>query len=211
VRLITFVAEAFFQSAIVLTGNYAWINLIGALPCCALADDAALAPLFSRSTVAAAAAAEERAVANNRAAGGDVPPPRRVTAMAAGALRALHGGLRAAMAVGLCVLVASRSVHPIKELFVDQPWLHYYDDYFVVNAQVGTDSHTERAVRQSLQGVRIMSNTGYNGECFLVRAFTGRLRLHKPEAHDRRALLHARAAQRLVRQRRGRRLVAAVH
>jgi hypothetical protein len=136
VRLITFVAEAFFQSAIVLTGNYAWINLIGALPCCALADDAALAPLFSRSTVAAAAAAEERAVANNRAAGGDVPPPRRVTAMAAGALRALHGSLRAAMAVGLCVLVASRSVHPIKELFVDQPWLHYYDDYFVVNAQV---------------------------------------------------------------------------
>ena len=141
-RLITFVAEAFFQSAIVLTGNYAWINFIGALPCCALADDAALAPLFSRSTVAAAAAAEERAVANNRAAGGDVPPPRRVTAMAAGALRALHGGLRAAMAVGLCVLVASRSVHPIKELFVDQPWLHYYDDYFVVNAQVGADSHT---------------------------------------------------------------------
>ena len=36
-----------------------WINFIGVVPYLALFDDAALAPFFSRATVAAAAAAEE--------------------------------------------------------------------------------------------------------------------------------------------------------
>lgn len=36
---------------IVGTGNYAWINWIGALPCIALLDDCVLAALFRSQTV----------------------------------------------------------------------------------------------------------------------------------------------------------------
>lgn len=41
-RIFAAVVEIFFQFMIVGTGNYAWINVIGMLPCIALFDDAAL-------------------------------------------------------------------------------------------------------------------------------------------------------------------------
>lgn len=59
-RIAACLAELFFQLCIVGTGNYAWINWIGALPCLALLDDRFLTSigLFSAATAAEASAAE---------------------------------------------------------------------------------------------------------------------------------------------------------
>jgi hypothetical protein len=52
VRLFAGVAAVLFQLAIVVTGNYAWINFVGALPALATFDDSFLAAtrLFSAAT-----------------------------------------------------------------------------------------------------------------------------------------------------------------
>lgn len=43
--------EVLFQLAIVATGNYAWINWVGVLPCIALFDDDTLAWIYPTGTV----------------------------------------------------------------------------------------------------------------------------------------------------------------
>eukprot|EP00041_Stephanoeca_diplocostata_P035909 m.1283619 g.1283619 ORF g.1283619 m.1283619 type:complete len:177 (-) comp24776_c0_seq95:3795-4325(-) len=43
--------EIFFQVSIVLTGNYAWINWVGALPCLAVFDDQAWSWLIHRRSL----------------------------------------------------------------------------------------------------------------------------------------------------------------
>ena len=69
VRIAACLAELFFQLCIVGTGNYAWINWIGALPCLALLDDAFLVSigLFTAETAAEASAADADADANANA------------------------------------------------------------------------------------------------------------------------------------------------
>jgi hypothetical protein len=43
--------------------------------------------------------------------------------------------MRAVVHVLLVCFILSKSAAPLKELFGPAPWLHYYDDYFFVNAQ----------------------------------------------------------------------------
>ena len=43
---VPFLTELFFQLMIVGTGNYAWINVLGVLPCCALVDDEFLTSVY---------------------------------------------------------------------------------------------------------------------------------------------------------------------
>ena len=124
VRLTSGLLEIFFQLAIVGTGNYAWINFVGILPCLSLLDDQFLSSFFTAEAVAEAddAAAQED----------EKLPAASVGTKVLGWFHwMLHGGL----CIGLVLLITVKSVDPLVELFSKAPWLHYYDDYFLVNSQ----------------------------------------------------------------------------
>eukprot|EP00656_Telonema_subtile_P017912 TRINITY_DN19658_c0_g1_i2.p1 TRINITY_DN19658_c0_g1~~TRINITY_DN19658_c0_g1_i2.p1 ORF type:complete len:704 (+),score=123.07 TRINITY_DN19658_c0_g1_i2:171-2282(+) len=114
VQVAAALTEVLLQAAIVLTGNYAWINFAGALPCLAALDDQFLR-VFVRSSVSVAAGAAEAAPMGS----------------ASRVYRTLHSIL----VLAVTVLIGVKSVEPLKELFGPAPWLHYYDDYFLVNSQ----------------------------------------------------------------------------
>jgi len=122
VRIVTGLLELFFQVCIVGTGNYAWINFIGALPCLALFDDQFLSHFFSREATQAADIQEEKS--------------RKVTKVKyKKVIRKAYRLTRTLICVGLVVFITYKSTEPIKELYTDRPWLHFYDDYFFVNSQ----------------------------------------------------------------------------
>lgn len=132
-----------FQLAIVGTGNYAWINWIGIVPYLSLFDDSFLsATIFARTTSATAATAAQLAeiavdeAEPSGAAGGGMAT--RVSSLSRTIRRggwALWRGARWCVYVLLTVNIVSRSTDPILELFAASPWLHIYDDYFLVNSQ----------------------------------------------------------------------------
>jgi hypothetical protein len=151
VRLFTALAEMVLQAGIVATGNYAWINFIGALPCLALLDDRFFLDLGAVSLVKSipCMAKSRPAIAAKRMNYREMSDTE-VQAYAA----AVKGGdstslwLRCHRAVGSCsrfwtfamevvlfFFIMHKSVEPIKELYSPAPWLHYYDDYFFVNSQ----------------------------------------------------------------------------
>ena len=185
-----------------------WINFIGVVPYLALFDDAALAPFFSRATVAAAAAAEEeedgssdRASVLDKAEkaqgkeetatekkresdqkqknrektekkdgeGGkgerknlgseaqQQPGPhidrleRLLDPILCGHSRPVRRGLSGLITLALTCSIVVRSADPIKELFSASPWLHYYDDYFIINSQgVSLQQATPRVVNKRI-------------------------------------------------------------
>jgi hypothetical protein len=142
VRIFSGLAEIVFQLAVVGTGNYAWINFVGVLPCLVLFDDAFLAPFFgkqmaSEARVAATAAAEDdRSVLQQRPATSSSAVPDSLTySLLLRPLRRGYQYVRYAMYLGLVCFIAKKSVSPIKELFTPAPWLHFYDEYFFVNSQ----------------------------------------------------------------------------
>jgi hypothetical protein len=54
--------------------------------------------------------------------------------------RAMRCGARWArmcLYAALAAVIAFKSAGPVKELFAHSPWLHTYDDFYLVNAQVG--------------------------------------------------------------------------
>ncbi|CAK0877748.1 unnamed protein product [Prorocentrum cordatum] len=116
-RLFAASLEIGFQLMIVGTGNYAWINFIGALPCIALLDDAALSwacPRRSRATVSAAASA---------ALLQELAPGKRL-------LVRCYRGLRQVTYVALVLFMAFKSKDPLKELFGPAPWINNYDGWW---------------------------------------------------------------------------------
>lgn len=129
--------ECCFQLAIVGTGNYAWINFIGVVPYLSLLDDGVLRYIFPAATVAAADAAAAAIGAEEEAS--DSPQPEGETPTAGSAVFSAFTRVRrwTAGAISLLLLlsIAVRSVDPVKELFSVSPWLHIYDDYFIVNSQ----------------------------------------------------------------------------
>eukprot|EP00041_Stephanoeca_diplocostata_P035906 m.1282975 g.1282975 ORF g.1282975 m.1282975 type:complete len:854 (-) comp24776_c0_seq51:2098-4659(-) len=112
--------EIFFQVSIVLTGNYAWINWVGALPCLAVFDDQAWSWLIHRRSLQGT---------------------KRNTAFAqqSGTWRmwvsTMHSAATTAVAGIVLVFIGLKSAEPLLELYSPSPWLHYYDDYFFVNSQ----------------------------------------------------------------------------
>ena len=216
-RLLACAAELFFQLMIAGTGNYAWINWIGALPALALLDDSVVGILFSPSSRAQAKAAslgdqcvighdtvsviatastgpnnssvsgsrkkecqegvrrqrqgqredavmeenekstiQDTLVCENggKFSEGDGPSirgmwsdnkktiPKGVDGVAGPQRNHRHSCShfvrRSASFVIRTLLVTTilcKSTAPLKELFTPAPWLAYYDDYFLVNAQ----------------------------------------------------------------------------
>lgn len=114
--------EMFFQFMIVATGNYAWINFIGAVPCLSMLDDAVLSWVVPRAVAAAAREAAEAATQRGAATF------RKVWTCV---LRCLH---RFAC-FALVIFMVYKSKDPIKDLFSPAPWIHNYDKWFLMNSQ----------------------------------------------------------------------------
>lgn len=111
------VMEILFQLAVVATGNYAWINWVGIIPCLALFDDQTLESIFP-SWVCPAIPSEPQQPKESS--------PRKLITRSR--VRTLLSGL-------LVTFIGVKSIAPLQELFSPSPWLHYYDDYFFVNSQ----------------------------------------------------------------------------
>ena len=138
VRLFAAVSAVLFQLGIVATGNYAWINFIGALPTLACLDDEFLSVFFSSSSCAAAAAAArlEAGLAetrNGRESGGRTL--QIIWKCISSAANAAGQSSRGLIHATLFFFILSKSAAPLKELYGPAPWLKFYDDYFFVNAQ----------------------------------------------------------------------------
>ena len=119
-RILSCCLALFFQVCVVGTGNYAWINWIGALPVIALLDDHALMRFFP------AKLADETMIADAEAATwSTVVRPNRM----------LYRSYRKMLHAGLFFFILCKSAAPLKELFGPAPWLAFYDDFFFVNAQ----------------------------------------------------------------------------
>lgn len=121
-RLLAALLEIGFQLAVVGTGNYAWINFIGALPCLSMIDDAAFAWICPASTVQRA---REAVVGANV---DDAPFFRRVPIRS-------YRALRGCVSVLLVMVMAYKSKDPIRELFGPAPWINTYDEWFLMNSQ----------------------------------------------------------------------------
>eukprot|EP00928_Gymnodinium_smaydae_P034755 TRINITY_DN24563_c0_g2_i2.p1 TRINITY_DN24563_c0_g2~~TRINITY_DN24563_c0_g2_i2.p1 ORF type:complete len:608 (-),score=47.97 TRINITY_DN24563_c0_g2_i2:257-2080(-) len=115
-------AEMFFQFLIVATGNYAWINFIGALPCIAMLDDAVLAWVLPKHVFDEARNAAQAALLE----GAGIARKFSIKL-----LRMLHG----LICVWLVLFMAYKSKDPIKELFSAAPWINNYDKWFLMNSQ----------------------------------------------------------------------------
>ena len=124
VRLLAGMLEVFFQFSIVFTGNYAWINFVGMLPCFSLFDDEFLGLFYSKhSNVESARIVkqETRAIITRK---------RKPFA-----LSSIYKSCRNLVYICLIIFIAYKSAAPIQELFTDSPWLHTYDDYYFVTSQ----------------------------------------------------------------------------
>eukprot|EP00927_Polykrikos_kofoidii_P013387 TRINITY_DN15833_c0_g2_i1.p1 TRINITY_DN15833_c0_g2~~TRINITY_DN15833_c0_g2_i1.p1 ORF type:complete len:803 (+),score=105.51 TRINITY_DN15833_c0_g2_i1:32-2440(+) len=122
VRLFAGIMEMGFQFAIVATGNYAWINFIGALPCISLLDDAFFSWFLPRAWTRNVHHAADVADPTTK------PPMRRFFMRSYGLTRAL-------IHLVLLAVMVRKSVDPIKEMFGPAPWINSYDDWFLMNSQ----------------------------------------------------------------------------
>lgn len=137
VRIAAGVLEIFLQLCILATGNYAWINLTGILPCLALLDDEFLSnfsispsdslPANQSPTTTPVAKPIKRGK-NSNAQKADSVPSRPVHVR-------IYRAVRVIIYILLLCFIVSKSTAPVQELFSDSPWLHFYDDYFFVTAQ----------------------------------------------------------------------------
>lgn len=108
--------ELFFQSALILTGNYAWVNYISILVCLSLLDDVFLKKLFGIKELPAKL---------------EVRKNSKVLKYANISLQTIYN----LICLLLFLFISVKSVNPVQEFFAESPWLHFYDDYFLVNAQ----------------------------------------------------------------------------
>eukprot|EP00927_Polykrikos_kofoidii_P013386 TRINITY_DN15833_c0_g1_i1.p1 TRINITY_DN15833_c0_g1~~TRINITY_DN15833_c0_g1_i1.p1 ORF type:complete len:976 (+),score=117.34 TRINITY_DN15833_c0_g1_i1:51-2978(+) len=122
VRLFAAILEVGFQFAIVATGNYAWINFIGALPCISMLDDAFFMWFLPRSCARSIQQATDTADSAKK------PLGKRLVMRTYGLTRFL-------IHVALVAVIVRKSVDPIKEMFGPAPWIKSYDDWFLMNSQ----------------------------------------------------------------------------
>eukprot|EP01060_Flectonema_neradi_P032593 TRINITY_DN5214_c1_g1_i1.p1 TRINITY_DN5214_c1_g1~~TRINITY_DN5214_c1_g1_i1.p1 ORF type:complete len:714 (+),score=39.60 TRINITY_DN5214_c1_g1_i1:50-2143(+) len=127
VRIAAGVLEVGLQLLIIATGNYAWINFIGIVPVIAAFDDVFLWNLFPRGSH------EEIKLILTRRNALKLPsvntpqsPLRHVVT--------LYQNLRVFVHLFLLFFCIVKSGAPLKELFGSRPWLHFYDEYFFLNA-----------------------------------------------------------------------------
>ncbi|KAJ9455996.1 hypothetical protein DIPPA_17194 [Diplonema papillatum] len=140
VRVPAAVAELTLQLGIIFTGNFAWINFIGSVPVLAALDDGVLRCFFSSTpthppsrTPAPAFSAlfsAARGFFSRFSASAAAPSAR-----GPGVVGRVGAWLRCVVTVALVAFVGYKSCDPLLDMFAVQPWLHYYDDYFFVNAQ----------------------------------------------------------------------------
>ena len=213
VRIVSCIAALAFQAAILLTGNYAWINWMALVPAFSLLDDESLSLFAPRTLVAAVAEAVEAAgspvphgdhatasgipcaqegegyepwddpahspyvpyeplpqrASSERSdeegdgerdeggssgggASGTGTPDRDAAAAPPSAppsaplsrrrARSLYCCWRLLLHGTLLVVIGCKSAAPLKELFSAAPWLHFYDDYYLVNAQARLTPHS---------------------------------------------------------------------
>ena len=140
-RQFCFTAECFFQLCIVGTGNYAWINYIGALPCFAMLDDDFLMNstltkwMFSQQDIdEASVAAYDEEVSNVNTGIESDYQGQDLSHFISKNLSKVCGLVGIFLRICVVIFILFKSVEPIKELFTPAPWLHFYDDYFFVNA-----------------------------------------------------------------------------
>ena len=115
-RILGGVTEISFQLLIVATGNYAWINVIGAVPCFALLDDDFLAA-FGGTCIGA----------RRRLRGVD-DVEGKPGAGFRHCVRLAGGGLYRVAVWALLVVMLYKSMDPVKELFSPAPWINNYDE-----------------------------------------------------------------------------------
>ena len=93
---------------------------------------------------AAATEAESESDSGSSAVGKEPTTDLSTRAAASGILRShlgsrgrvrIYRSARTFLHLILALFIACKSAAPIKELFTPAPWLHFYDDYFFVNAQ----------------------------------------------------------------------------
>eukprot|EP00300_Choanocystis_sp_HF-7_P020830 c20686_g1_i1.p1 GENE.c20686_g1_i1~~c20686_g1_i1.p1 ORF type:complete len:562 (+),score=127.00 c20686_g1_i1:286-1971(+) len=120
-RIFAAISEMMFQLLIVGTGNYAWINWIGALPCLAFLDDDFLRVFFSNTDGVRDAAT--------------TPPLPKSDSKVSRIFHESYRMFRKFLHAGVFCMICYLSKEPIKELFSQSPWLHIYDKYFLVSSQ----------------------------------------------------------------------------
>jgi hypothetical protein len=147
-RQFCFICECFFQICIVGTGNYAWINFVGVVPCFAMLDDQflCLSPLtkwlFSEQDLQEAEVANQAENINQTEPEEDDTAnisencvSKRPFSFYSDISNNICRKMGVVLRMCLVMFILVKSVAPVKELFTPAPWLHYYDDYFFVNAQ----------------------------------------------------------------------------
>lgn len=121
-RVSAAVLEIGFQLMIVGTGNYAWINFIGLLPCLSMLDDGILQHCFSRRAL------EDLQRASTRASLAGASTLQRCTVR-------VYRSFRRIVYVLLFLFMVYKSKDPIKEMFGAAPWINNYDQWFLMNSQ----------------------------------------------------------------------------
>jgi len=124
-RLFAAIAEMGFQFMIVATGNYAWINFIGALPCLSMLDDSFLSSCMFWCSQSAQEAVRQAAKASEPSR---MPVRWRLP-------MGMYRAVRAIAHIALFGVMVRKSVDPLKELFGPAPWINNYDDWFLMNSQ----------------------------------------------------------------------------
>tara|TARA_A100001015_G_C15043384_1_gene741522 strand:+ start:117 stop:1907 length:1791 start_codon:yes stop_codon:yes gene_type:complete len=142
--------EIFFQCMIVGTGNYAWINYVGVLPCLFVFNDSWIHSLNVNilhpvglsgksivgrlivSIVPFAFSTKDCREASQAALQYDEACTKKYSNYSPIWYRFY---LRSFVHFLLFCFIAKKSVPPLKELFTPAPWLHTYDDFYFVSSQ----------------------------------------------------------------------------
>ena len=128
VRISAGVLEVALQLLIISTGNYAWINFIGIVPVLAVFDD-----MFWWKFFPSGSREEVKAVCLRRKNLKSILVVDN-SSFIYNKIGSFYQVFRNCLHILVVVFCISKSGAPLKELFGSRPWLHFYDDYFFVNA-----------------------------------------------------------------------------
>ena len=75
--------------------------------------------------------------------------------------RPVRRGLSGLITLALTCSIVVRSADPIKELFSASPWLHYYDDYFIINSQGVRSNHRKPYAASTIESSEEVMSDGH--------------------------------------------------
>lgn len=107
------------------TGNYAWINLTGILPCITCFDDQFLSKIFLFKSIN-----EEKQKERKK-----YKIEKKENLFFNYKIGKIYRFIRVIIYILLLFFIVSKSTAPVQEMLSTSPWLKYYDDYFFVTAQ----------------------------------------------------------------------------